>query len=494
MAGPRLPAAVKLSLLLLISAISLQHCVRTKFKAAPSTEDAILIDDVCLPVSAVPVVADKLLREGSRETQKSRSDADINSIPHLDQGNQGDNWDKADQRTGFVLAVHFWDQQTFSVLNILALQRWASWVGVHTLEPFLVKTKFRLPFDEPGAFHGGNVVSHMKLSDIYDLEDWNSESCKLNFQVNPLMTWDHFLTHAVTDIVYIKLSRNWRTTNDDKCELKEVASYNNTLTKLGFKIVEARCVFLPMAKTITLPEFKVKVYGSKYLPQRTTVLFSEWSYSTIQHVIVEDNSHIIPDNTKLLLPLKPSKRVLSDAKRYMGKYLPSEGRYIGILVRTEWYLLSDYRQNRENILKTCLNKVIRWVDAAIEQTQLASVFVGMDIGNYGSTTLKDLSQDYVLNVGEHFLQATYNTMQMTIAKWEATFRDISESEEPAAGYVAFLQKTIATLGKCLILIGSGSFQRHALHTYRQQHLPQDHCYLQTGGQCAVKSVVGFIPQ
>ena len=78
---------------------------------------------------------------------------------------------------------------------------------------------------------------------------------------------------------------------------------------------------------------------------------------------------------------------------------------------------------------------------------------------------------------------------MTLRNWEETFTAVSSSSVP--GYVAFLQKSVAANGRCLILIGFGSFQRHALQMYMKLHRKQDYCYLKTDSQCRVKLVVGF---
>ena len=386
-------------------------------------------------------------------------------------------------RTGFVLAIHFWDQQTYSVGNILGLQRWAAWLGVHTVEPFFVGTKFTFPLADTAAFYSNGTVSHMRMRDIYDIDSWNSWGGKLHYEVSPLMSWDYFLKTASKIVIYVKLM------NSGNCILeKEIASYNDTLVKLGFKLVKAHCVYFSMTQSTTLPKVKAQVYGD-LSPSQTTVIFNVWSQLTVPRVATGNNNLIIAGNIRL--PLKPSTLILSDAKQYRLKYLPSNGSYIGILVRAEWLIMNKGIDSRKNVLSDCFKRAISWLKAAMNQTHLSSVFVGMDIGKYGSKTLKDLTQDYTLKLSEDFLQNTYHTTEMTMKKWEKMFKETSRSEVP--GYIAFLQKTIATHGKCLLLIGFGSFQNHALQAYIEQHQPKHYCYLKTDSQCRIKSAQGFKP-
>lgn len=377
-------------------------------------------------------------------------------------------------KTGFLLAVHFWDQQTYSVGNILSLQVWAAWLGVHTVEPFLVGTKFGFPLGDHDAFHSNGTVSYLRMSDVYDIDDWNVASSKVNLKVSPLIPWDYFLRTASRDVIYVEV------VHFRSCSLgQEIASYNKTLTALGFNLLRAHCLVF---KSKTLSGTQAEIYGD-LSPHKVTVIFSVWRQLNIAPLIVVSGLNV-------RLPLKPSRRILSDADRYVTKYLPSNDAYVGILVRAEWLIMNrGYIERRKQFLKNCLKNGTDWLHAIMNQTHLSSVFVGMDIGRYGSTTLKDLTQSYVLKLSENFLQTAYKTSEMNITNWEKTFQGISQSEVP--GYVAFLQKTIATRGKCLLLVGDGSFQNHALKSYVGQHQPNEYCYLKTDSLCRIDSVAGF---
>ena len=55
---------------------------------------------------------------------------------------------------------------------------------------------------------------------------------------------------------------------------------------------------------------------------------------------------------------------------------------------------------RKRVLEDYLKSGVAWLHSVMNQTHLTSVFVGIDVGKYGSTTLKDLTQSYILNLSE----------------------------------------------------------------------------------------------
>ena len=385
------------------------------------------------------------------------------------------------KRTGFILATYFWDQQTYSVGSILALQRWAAWLGVHTVEPFLVNTKFRVPFDDCASFHRNGTVSHMKMSTMYDFDDWNNKSAKLKFKTTPMMTWDYFFRHASRDVVYIDMMRDGAVCERKKTYVSSATS--KTLSLLGFNIIKTRCVSLPKTQSVQLKDFKAKLYGNVYLPNSVTLILSEWSHRTIRHVIVEDNNRLIAGNIQLL-PLRPSKTILSEAEMYKAKFLPPQGRYMSILVRTEWF----YFYRTSALLPSCLKRANNWMRVAMNAHNLNKVFASIDLGKYGSTTIERQYKKQALELGENFLRTAYSDKNMTLRTLEQTF-EVIESQSRDPGYVAFLQKTVAVAGECLLLIGGGSFHNHALRAYKEQH--NEHCYLLTDHNCIIKKVYGI---
>ena len=383
-------------------------------------------------------------------------------------------------RTGYVLALEFWDQQTFSVQNIISLQAWAGWLGVPTLEPFLMATKFGVPLADDKAFHANGTVSYLAMSDLYDVEQWNRECSTYHHRLSPLTPWSDFFTNAARDVIFVYFAQ-WK-----GCKMN-VVSYNKTLSKLGFRIIRTQCI---EHRTLTEDSLKAIVYGKNNVSQSdVSVVFDCWNRQDLTHVIRQMSFSMISGS--FIVSLQPSKKLIGEAMQYQQNYLTPNGNYIAVLLRVEWLIMNRGPDKRESVLGSCLNRTIGWLHTAANTTEITQVFVGMDIGRFGSTTLRDLNMVYVANLGESFLKTAYRDQQMTLKKWENTFTDTSSSKVP--GYMAFLQKTVAVHARCLLLVGYGSFQAHALQAYRKLHKEGDECYLKTDSQCRVQSVLGLDP-
>ena len=56
---------------------------------------------------------------------------------------------------------------------------------------------------------------------------------------------------------------------------------------------------------------------------------------------------------------------------------------------------------------------------------------------------------------------------LNFEEWEDTFMEVSGIED--RGYIAALQRTIASRADCLVLVGGGHFLELALHEYLRDH-------------------------
>lgn len=384
--------------------------------------------------------------------------------------------------TGYVVALEFWDQQTFSVKNILSLQIFAGWLGVGILEPFLMGTKFGLPLSDHEAFYRNGTVSYLAMDDVYNVDQWNLETGGYHYRMSPLTPWRDFLATAPRDVLFINFDRFRRT--DIK---RDISSYNKTLAKLGFRVVDARYIQSTWGRPLTESDLKAEVYKGGKSPTKFTVIFNCWNRQDIPHVFQSIHFNMLFG--KYIVSLEPSRHLINDATQYSLRNPSQSGNYVGVLVRSEWLIMNRGPDHRKDFLNTCLNEAVGWLRSAENKTGVSDVFVGMDIGRFGSTTLRDLRMEYVQRLGEDFLKAAYRDPQLTLKDWENSFTEVSSSSVP--GYVAFLQKTLAVHGRCLLLVGFGSFQSHALQMYMRLHRQEDYCYLKTDSQCRVKTVVGF---
>ena len=105
------------------------------------------------------------------------------------------------------------------------------------------------------------------------------------------------------------------------------------------------------------------------------------------------------------------------------------------------------------------------------------LFLTLDIGKYGSNSV-----EWVLGLSKYNLQNKSSDVIDSVKKvvpelyegyrtfdeWEDSFVKATDGVENP-GYIASLQRTIASRADCLVLLGGGDFQRLALHDYLELH-------------------------
>ena len=106
-----------------------------------------------------------------------------------------------------------------------------------------------------------------------------------------------------------------------------------------------------------------------------------------------------------------------------------------------------------------------------------NIFLTLDVGKYGSKSvewvlglskynLKNKSSDVITSV-KKIVPALYG-QKWTFKEWEESFIKATDGIENP-GYIASLQRTIASRADCLILMGGGDYHRLALHGYLELH-------------------------
>ena len=380
------------------------------------------------------------------------------------------------RRRGFALSISYWDQQTWSMGNILSLQKWAHSLDMAVVQPFLVGTKFKTPAGSIGT-------SDLPMDSLYDMEFWNKHN--RNTEYAPLVNWECFLQNAPRQIILIYLD-----SVVDKCLIKELRTKTELLQSHGFHIVREKCIYRQAGRKngFSLSEFKSLVLGN-YSAQSVTVVFQEWCQHTAGSIL-DMNAVRSPTAIGRYIPIKPSEAVLQDVQKYTEKYLGGE--YIAILLRIEWVVMNVGLSGFAR-MTSCLYKTLRYFEAVREHFNISSVFVGMDIGKYGTSTMS--LRKYTDIIEKHFLGPIYPGSNMTISKWEDTFAEISRTQVP--GYVGLLQKLLAARGKCLLLIGSGSYQSQAFFMYKEFHQRSKLCFLRSNSKCDAfnrYNFAGFTPQ
>ena len=388
---------------------------------------------------------------------------------------------------GYMLADDYWEQQSSGSRNLQLLQCWAGHLNLSVVEPFTQDSSLRTylmslhPVNKQGQ-------PELRFSDLFNLQTWNRENKALGHAV--LDRWEDFLIHSPKDVITVQFKYAYvdevhqnrkRLQQNPSQSLQSSVRYKTGCTRgwprenqilflrsEHYRIVRTVCFNFEYGDFLTADDFNKHIYD-RFAPENTTVVFKQWrGTGGIGRVLIKDSPC---HNSFVQEHIVPSQRLIAETKLYTEKYLAgSSTTYIAIMARLE---KSKITMRRDGIVSYCLDKTISYWEQLKSDSGIDTTFLSIDIGKYGSNSFRntgdrsDLSTEF-----RKFFTRLYNN-SLTIPSWEHTFEDVSHGTD--AGYIALLQKTIVTRAKCVIFVGGGSFQKHALNLYRTLHPRQDHC-------------------
>ena len=220
-----------------------------------------------------------------------------------------------------------------------------------------------------------------------------------------------------------------------------------------------------------IDEYNKNILGP-YKPNNVTIVFAFVPGVNRARINILESSY----HHKFVDWLKPSKRVINDAKKYINMFL--DPGYVAVSVRATKMAISLKRYKPANIREATEVVVNKCIDE-IAQT-LSSVsgkhFMKVDMGAYGDPKARSyISRDKAIELINKMINVTYhNSWHKT--DWESTFvkatNGISDS-----GYIASVQKEIVAHAATVIVAGGGSFQRSLMLQHNSQS-KQKHDILQ----------------
>ena len=160
--------------------------------------------------------------------------------------------------------------------------------------------------------------------------------------------------------------------------------------------------------------------------------------------------------------LYPSPAVMSDAQEYIHKYMNGTEAYISLMMRIEWSLKSTGHftaDKASNGAMTCVQNAIEQWKQVQKHYGIYSTFLTVDVGAFGSATLKKVQQNAMEAVEYLFSEIYSGTLSLRM--WEQRFTTIGKGRTKSSAYIAMMQKVLAAKGRVLITAGGGSFQRSA---------------------------------
>lgn len=361
--------------------------------------------------------------------------------------------------------------------NLFQLQCWASLSGLRVVKPVMKDSNLRTPLDVQLQ------QTMLRFEDHFNLDQWSRYTRQEGYA--PLVEWKEFLAKAPRNVILVQFGyssvtllkarqrageqllhppqgdryksgceSNWPTGN-------EVAF----LKSRGFSIVRKVCFNFYYGDQLTLEEFNKHLLGNRTSFSDVTVVMDMWrGFGSAQRVLIKD---VCATVARVQEHVAPSDRIFRDADRYIKSYL--HGRpYLAIMGRLEMSMLTTRKK-----VPFCLQETLKQWEAFKTDVGLQTTFLSIDIGKYGSKKFRSNVEASLSIEVAKFFRGLFGSL-MTSKQWEKQFVTVSQVRD--AGYIGLLQKVIVTRAQCILFVGGGAFQRHALHLYQElHHSPGEQC-------------------
>ena len=227
-------------------------------------------------------------------------------------------------------------------------------------------------------------------------------------------------------------------------------------------------------------EFQKLVYKN-YAPSEVVVVFNYWDAITQSiskfRIPVSDLTRCNKCDKcegRGIVKTPLSSRIINDAYTYTKKYMPTETKYLSVMVRLEHFFIAKHHfkgqsnQQTVNTLETLYRKIAAAVDRFKAKHNIKEVFLTLDCRKQGSDMFSRGDKTAVLLSDS--IVGLYKKLygnSSTLEEWDESFYSVSSFRNE--GYIAMLQKYLAASGDCLITAGGGTFQETARTMYTRYH-------------------------
>ena len=388
--------------------------------------------------------------------------------------------------SGYILVQRYSGQQGAGIEALLSLQQWTRDVGLPMMivEPFLRQSVMQLAPPRAGV----------RFSDMFDLQNFNEMS---RDEGNPeIIDWPIFAANAPQYIVYVKMTAIGRDTNfprpkvtltaapdSRKCRMygRRIARHLNH-TCCIVRMVEAYWKFASRHSLSSEDVYGTILGGLD--PSQITLVFSLWRGPW--HTNHPVSSPPPPDQLSVtgspseVNKFQDSPKLLQSIFNYQNKFLGSglstnHTGYVAVMLRAEHSVLELQHKRKSNIseeMEHCLSEVLQRTSEAQRTLGTSDLLVTADVGYYGSGSWQaTMSPGKEGNVTDVQMKVQETVEKLYRGRW--SFHDWEQSFSEATGgvkdrgYVAALQRGLASNAACLVLLGGGSFQKLALTSYLQ---------------------------
>lgn len=428
-------------------------------------------------------------------------------LPRLNVSHAAEVPSAADQpRLGYIVAMRYSGQQGAGVSALFSLQRWVKDVRLPMVivEPFIQNSVL--------GIHRRSFAD-VKFSEMFDLENFNRVSRSEG--VAEVVPWETYLARSPVNAILVKTRGvprpgpvpkpvvEWSARpNSGEC-WQSVDGRNYTLEtnrRVCYVRVVVSFFMFVSSHTLSAEEVCSTVLGGLE-PTSVTVVFTLWRapwkvdsppspLPPCTYATGAEGSEV-NESVSVVSKLQDSSRLLRDVESYQKQFLKSSsnGSYVAVMLRGEHAVRMLYQSKRASPhfnlsvqLEDCLGQAMAETSGVLEGLGTRDVFVTADVGFYGSSSWRStISPDRssegelerVMEQIKHAVERIYKD-KWTFDQWEKSFSQATGGIEDR-GYIAALQRAIASRATCLVLFGGGSFHVLALRSYVDNRGSLEHC-------------------
>lgn len=371
----------------------------------------------------------------------------------------------------YVLSLTQQEQLMASAFNFLQIQCWAyslrHFRTVNPVEPQVLRGQSILGF----SFSAEND-SPIVTSDVFDMNSWYSQWPEGGPNVSPLIPRSDFIDDIQKmpmNVIIVQMNFQFNAhhecpfTWDTSSLIKELRNYPL------LKVIKKVCICA--SRSISVDVFNDIIFKNTR-PKHNIIIFTDWKG------IGSDRANIISTPCLQRVPpyttLKPSSKVMRDAEEFANKYLGGFGQYISISARFE-KLVRNYRrlslEKKKAIVASSINDTLAKLIHLKYLTRLDHVYLAYDYGQFGSESFKQRlyynSSDRLVK----FVNDVYDG-RLSYSEYQLSLLNF-KSQNP--GYIAMVQMTLASRGRCLIHVGWGHCIDFVKALYKSFHTEDNLC-------------------
>ena len=380
--------------------------------------------------------------------------------------------------TGFVIGWDFGEGQTCASRNLLGLIHWANDLNLTVVEPCVYNSFFNLANCIDAVNHSTLAERQLSFRDYFDIDYWNNQTLSHNIGA-PLLAWENFILNMPTKeaiIVYI-----WRLGNkknvkatvfiNDEIERYAVGCYpvqevtkpqftKEKFAKLGIKITREVCFrfnnFVPMS----VQWFDRQIFGS-CKPSNVLIVFAQWPGAFRGAVYLDKAEY---GHTQAFSDyIRPSPRVIEDSRKYAEQFLGGSN-YVAVHLRTMKMATALKHKSQKYIVEFITKHCNRQVSTVLQKLK-GKRFLALDLGKFGDHDPDKvvLTNDSVNVIVVTLLSSVYGG-EWNQTEWEDSFVQAT-SGITDSGYIAMMQKVLASNADCIVVGGGGEFHKSLMNQY-----------------------------